>query len=80
MKLKEVEREVKRKYMTQNSHSQDRTGRDEEDFPRYASKCMEYLASLQDVPQYPNRGERQGLQHIKVEHMVAGVTRSLQQM
>lgn len=45
-KLKDFERIVKRDFMTQSSHSRDRTGRDGEDVPRYAQRCMEYLDSL----------------------------------
>ena len=65
--------------MRQNGHLQDITGRDEEDVPRFASKCMEYLESLKDtpLPQYLNRTERQRLNHNNVEHTVTRVTRSL---
>ena len=78
-KLKEVENLVEYKYMTQNSHSQDITGRDEEDVPRFALKCMEFLESVKDAPVVPNvnRTARLCLQHTNVEHTLTGVTRSL---
>ena len=66
--------------MRQNGHSQDITGRDEEDVPRFASKCMEYLESIKDapLPQYLNRTARKCLHHNNIEPTVTGVTRSLQ--